>query len=173
MANNNDKTSTSTTVDEPSTKLYRLLQGSITRYEGVEDKAGTRKVVTYEANGDRAGNLVWLTEKEVAAVNRTMPAAQEGLPSTNLRKLEEVHGATRGDSSQGAGNSGTGKIAAPPAATSLTGAPAGGPMEDEPTESEEGDAGGVNVGDAMTTAATPGSGNPAVDRVLAKKAASK
>jgi len=164
----NDKTST--IVDEPTTKLYRLLSGSITRYEGSEAKDGTRKVVTYESDGSAAGNEVWLTEREVEFVG--------------LKKLEEVHGAGNRQQAGAGGASGAGsagRIAAPPAATSLTGAPAGGPVEDE-TESEEGDAGGVNVGDAMTASASAsstgisgsaGSGNPAVDRVLAKKAAGK
>jgi len=147
------------------TKLYRLLSGSITRYEGPEPKDGTpatRKVVTYEANGDAAGNQVWLTEKEAAAVGSN--------------KLEEVHGATRNDQN--------GKIAAPPAVTSLTGAPAGRPVEDEgDAEVNDGSmaatdnsnaggdsAGAVNVGETMATSGS-GSTNPAVERVLAKKAA--
>lgn len=133
------------------TKLYRLLEGSITRYEGEEGKDGTRKVVTYEANGDVAGNQVWLTEREVQAVG--------------LRKLEEVHGAVRNDT--GTGNLDGGKIAAPPAATSLTGAPAGGPVEGEGAENETSSS-GVDVGEALATGT---SSNPAVDRVLAKKAA--
>lgn len=138
---------TSTTT----TKLYKLLDGSITRYEGVENKEGARKVVTYEANGDAAGNEVWLTEREVQAVG--------------LKKLEEVHGAVRD-------NQDTGKIASPPAATSLTGAPAGEPVEGE-GEGEKTDGSGVNVGDAMNTPAPipDNAGNPAVARVLAKKAA--
>lgn len=127
-----------------STKLYRLLSGSITRYEGAEDKEGARKVVTYESDGSATGNQVWLTEREVEAVG--------------LKKLEEVHGVVRNDQDAN-------KIAAPSAATSLTGAPAGGPVEDEEEIS-----GGVNVGDAMNTPA-PAPGNPAVARVLAKKAA--
>jgi hypothetical protein len=143
------------------TKLYRLLSGSITRYEGTETKDGARKVVTYEANGDAAGNQVWLTEKEAAAVGSN--------------KLEEVHGAVRNDQDDK-----DGKIAAPPAAASLTGAPAGGPVEGEgDAEVNDGgtadnststDGGGaVNVGETMATSGT--SSNPAVDRVLAKKAA--
>lgn len=142
--------------DKP-VKLYKLLSGSITRYEGAENKEGARKVVTYESDGSAAGNQVWLTEREVQAVG--------------LKKLEEVYGAVN-DHDHDAG-----KIAAPPAATSLTGAPAGGPEEGE-GEGDTGtsdDGGGVNVGDAMAaTPATSTSGvstNPAVARVLAKKAA--
>lgn len=100
-----------------STKLYKLLSGSITRYEGEADKEGSRKVVTYEANGERAGNLVWLAEKEVKFIG--------------LAKLEEVHG-------------------------NVEGAP------EPPTEV---------VMSTPATSAPQSSGNPAVDRVLAKKAA--
>lgn len=97
-----------------ASKLYKLLSGSITRYEGAEDKAGARKVVTYEANGEAAGNLVWLTEREVEFIG--------------LKKLEEVHG-------------------------NVEGAP------EPPTEV------------AAPTSTPQTSGNPAVERVLAKKAA--
>jgi hypothetical protein len=157
MASNDKQSNDKTTAsNEQPTKLYRLLEGSITRYEGAENEEGTRKVITYEADGSAAGNQVWLTEKEVEAVG--------------LKKLEEVHGATRGDNDKS-------KIAAPPAATSLTGAPAGGPVEDggdAEVNDDHGD-GSVNVSEAMATPAGSGtSSNPAVERVLAsKKAAAK
>lgn len=102
-----------------STKLYKLLSGSVTRYEGPEDSSGVRKVVTYEANGEAGGNLVWLNEKEVAAVG--------------LKKLEEM----RGD------------------------------IEGAPEQPQQVTTSGSAAGSGTT------SGNPAVERVLAKKAEAK
>lgn len=159
-------------ADKATRKLYRLKSGSITRYEG-EEWEGTRKVVSYEASGqstgEAGGNLVRLTEKEVQAVG--------------LNRLEEVYGD---------GGVDNGRIAVVAPATSLTGAPAGVPL----TEKEKEDASGsvidgergvvtepatepvqvepVHVGEALgsnPTTASPSSGNPAVERVLAKKRA--
>jgi len=161
--------------DTQSTKLYRLKSGSITRYEG-DEKDGTRKVVTYESSGqstgEAGGNLVRLTEREVQAVGFT--------------RLEEVHG--YGDAGQGQGQD---HVAVVAPATSLTGAPAGVPLSEK--EQQEAGQQGVVDGDrgvvtsseperepvrvdeimsSAPTTTTTTSNNPAVERVLAKKAAS-
>ena len=153
-------------ADKATRKLYRLKSGSITRYEyegGDESNEASRKVVSYEASGqstgEAGGNLVRLTEREVQAVG--------------MNRLEEVHGDSGVDKD---------RIAVVAPATSLTGAPAGVPL----TEKEKEDASGsvidgergvvtepttesVDVGEVM--ALSPTSGNPAVERVLAKKRA--